>query len=134
MKSRIDLVKGWIRKGENDLRIAAHAIETMESPPTDTICFHAQQCAEKYLKAFLVQKGIDFPYTHYLEDLVSLCATEDKEFESLIPEVKLLTPYAVEIRYPGEFIEISVKDTEIAVKTAKKVKKFVLSKLPELPA
>ena len=45
-------VKAWFKKAENDLINAENTIK-MESPPTDTICFHAQQCAEKYLKGFL---------------------------------------------------------------------------------
>ncbi|MEW6203672.1 MAG: HEPN domain-containing protein [bacterium] len=132
MKNRTDLVKDWLKKAENDLKIALHALENMESPPTDAICFHAQQCAEKYLKAFLVHKEITFPYIHQLERLALLCATEDKGFESLTPDVKLLTPYAIETRYPDYFIEIPLEKAREAVKTAQKVKSFVLDRLPEV--
>jgi len=48
MKEKIDLVKLWIRKAENDLINAKHSINIKPKPPLDTICFHAQQCAEKY--------------------------------------------------------------------------------------
>jgi len=58
MKKRIDLVKLWIRKAENDLVAAEHLLTVRPHTPYDTICFHAQQCAEKYLKAFLVFHGI----------------------------------------------------------------------------
>jgi len=50
MKKRIDLVKLWIRKAENDLVAAEHLLTVRPHTPYDTICFHAQQCAEKYLK------------------------------------------------------------------------------------
>jgi len=48
-----ETVRKWILKAENDLKIARDEIQTKE-PATDAICFHAQQCVEKYLKAFLV--------------------------------------------------------------------------------
>jgi HEPN domain-containing protein len=49
---KLVLVKAWFKKAENDLINAEHTM-TMAEPPTDTVCFHAQQCAEKYLKGFL---------------------------------------------------------------------------------
>ncbi|MEW5947583.1 MAG: HEPN domain-containing protein [bacterium] len=134
MKDKNDLVKAWLRKAENDLRTAIHALETMESPPTDTICFHAQQCAEKYLKAFLIFHEVDFPYTHKLEALILLCAKKDDDFADLEPEVERLTPFAAEFRYPGDTDEVSVEYAAEAIKTARKVKNFVLSKLSRLPA
>ena len=57
MKKRIDWADLWIRKAENDLITASACLNIKPRPPIDTICFHAQQCAEKYLKAFLHVKG-----------------------------------------------------------------------------
>ena len=48
---KLVLVKAWFKKAENDLVNAEHTM-TMTEPPTDTVCLHAQQCAEKYLKGF----------------------------------------------------------------------------------
>ena len=45
----------------------------MEKPPCDTVCFHAEQCAEKYLKGFLTYHQLEFPKTHSIETLVGLC-------------------------------------------------------------
>jgi HEPN domain-containing protein len=59
MKKKIELVKMWMRKADNDLKTAKDELNT-EEPATDTICFHAQQCAEKYLKAFLIYHEIEF--------------------------------------------------------------------------
>jgi len=42
MKEKIDLVKLWTRKAENDLINAKHSINIKPKPPLDTICFHAQ--------------------------------------------------------------------------------------------
>jgi HEPN domain-containing protein len=54
------IAREWIIKAENDLKTASHTLKIGKGCPTDTVCFHAQQCVEKYLKAFLVCKGIDF--------------------------------------------------------------------------
>ena len=65
----------------------------------DTACFHAQQAAEKYLKAFLCFNGIDFPKTHDIEELLGLCATRDKRFSDLVEETVFLTDFAVELTH-----------------------------------
>jgi len=54
-------VRQWIEKAEHDLRNAEHTMTLKEDCPFDTVCFHAQQCAEKYLKGFLVFQSSDFP-------------------------------------------------------------------------
>jgi HEPN domain-containing protein len=66
MKRKFDLVKLWIKKAENDLITAEHSLDIKPDPPTDTICFHAQQCIEKCLKAYLVEQEIEFEKTHAL--------------------------------------------------------------------
>ncbi len=42
----VAVVRDWIRKAENDLVNAAHTLKLGASGPTDTVCFHAQQCVE----------------------------------------------------------------------------------------
>ena len=51
-----DDFRAWIKKAESDLKTAEHTLTLKENCPFDTVCFHAQQCAEKYLKALLVYK------------------------------------------------------------------------------
>ena len=68
----IKVVREWIEKAENDLKNAAYTLKMGEDCPTDTTCFHAQQCVEKYLKAFLTLKRIDFPKTHDVGELLVL--------------------------------------------------------------
>ena len=57
-EKKIDLVKLWIRKAENDLVAAEHLLTVRPHTPYDTICFHAQQCAEKYLRLSLSSTGL----------------------------------------------------------------------------
>lgn len=130
MKEKIDLVKFWIKKAENDLITAENLFKTLAEPPLDIICFHAQQCAEKYVKAFLTHHEIEFEKTHNLGDLILLAAQIDKGFRKISEMGEKLTPYAVEIRYPGILDEeITIDKTKEAIELCKKIKKFVLSKL-----
>ena len=69
--NKIDFIKEWIKKAENDLKNAEYVLN-MDDPPTDTVCFHSQQCAEKYLKSFLEYYNTDFGRTHNLRFLIEL--------------------------------------------------------------
>ena len=53
MKDKISLIKLWVKKAESDFITAYNSLKIKPHPPLDTVCFHAQQCAEKYLKASL---------------------------------------------------------------------------------
>lgn len=130
MKSdKLNAVNAWLKKAENDLRTAEYVM-TMDDPPYDTVCFHAQQCAEKYIKGFLTFYEIDFPKTHSIEDLVLLCKDIAPFLESEIGDVEVLSIYAVETRYPSEiYYEIPVEKANEAIEFAKKVKSVVLKYL-----
>lgn len=89
----------WIRRAENDLRNAEHTLTLVHDCPFDTVCFHAQQCAEKYLKALLLARGVRFPRTHDLLELRSLLPTTDQAaFAEL--GLKALNPYISEGQVP----------------------------------
>ena len=72
MSAPLEIVSQWVEKAEHDLRNAEHTLTLQEDCPFDTVCYHAQQCAEKYLKAFLISKSQDFPRTHDLRLLLQL--------------------------------------------------------------
>ena len=125
-------VKKWIMKADNDLKIAKDELK-MDEPVTDMVCFHAQQCIEKCLKAFLIFNGREIPKTHDIAHLIILCAELDPEFENLNRvEVVALTDYAVEVRYPEDFYFPDIEETKEAVNIAEEVKSFVLKKLKGL--
>jgi HEPN domain-containing protein len=125
-----DLVGKWIKKAENDLLTAEREL-SFEDPVTQTICFHCQQAAEKYLKAFLVHHQIYFPKTHRILELLELCATVDSSFPDELQDADNLTDYAVEIRYPDVWLEPKVEDAKKALETAGKVREFVLERLKD---
>ncbi|MDR3020003.1 MAG: HEPN domain-containing protein [Treponema sp.] len=95
----------------------------------EIICFHCQQAAEKYLKAFLCYKGIIPPKIHILETLCALCSEYDSSFNDIAKDCAYLSPFAVRARYPLE-IEITNSNTVKALETAKKIMGF--SPLAEL--
>lgn len=87
-------------KAENDLKTAVQTIKLGDESPSDTICFHAQQCVEKYVKALLVLLQIDFPKTHDLEELIGLLP-ERKRPSLTQDEQSELTEYATGARLSG---------------------------------
>jgi HEPN domain-containing protein len=86
--------------GPEFLRMAiADAEAAMASSVAYSICFHAQQAAEKFLKAFLAEKGQEVPRTHNILDLIDRCAAIEPAFNELRPLADDLSLFGVEIRY-----------------------------------
>ena len=126
MKELRDAVAGWLRKAYSDL-LALDA--SAEVGALDAACFHAQQSAEKHLKAYLVYADIEFPFTHNLTRLAEICAGQDESFRELIAVAEPLTPFAVEARYDSDFWP-SEEDTAQARTSALKVRQFIFDRLP----
>ena len=116
-------------KAENDLKAASHILKLGEECPTDTVCFHAQQCVEKYLKAFLVLEGTDFPKTHDIEVLRALLPKRVQPKLADEEQAKL-TEYAMVARYPG-WGPIPLAEARQAVVTARRVRKEMRALLPK---
>ena len=116
--------RAWIKKAESDLKTAEHILTLKESCPFDTVCFHAQQCVEKYLKALLVSRSLDFPKTHDLRLLMQRIPAEIN-LKLRIEEVVSLNRYTIEARYPGDWEPFNRKEAEKAVAIARKVRKAV---------
>ena len=85
-------------------------------------CFHAQQCAEKYLKALLIAKKQPFPKTHDLRLLSNLCTQAGIWVEPDRDQLDLLSLYAVRARYPGD--APTVDDAREALKITQAVRRF----------
>ena len=123
------LAKQWMQKAENDLKTAEHTLTLGKDCPTDTVCFHAQQCTEKYLKALLVYRKIDFPKTHSISELMALLPVETRP-ELRPVEQERLTDYATATRYPGIDEPISLNEAENATGTARSVRAFIKKLIP----
>jgi HEPN domain-containing protein len=124
----IEKVRQWLAHADEDLRAARYALSMPETPPCRVIAFHAQQCAEKYLKAYLVFHAVDFPYTHSLRRLLDLCAPAAGWSEQL-RDAEQLSPYAITARYPGEDLVVTEVEARRAVEVAERVRQVVRSAL-----
>ena len=122
------VVERWLIKAEHDLRSARNDLNDVP-PLTDTACFHAQQCVEKALKAYLAFKDEHIEKTHLLYILLNRCAKIDKEFLKFADIAESLSKYAVTTRYPDDWRDIPVEEAEAAVKSASEVLSFVRSKI-----
>lgn len=118
------VTREWIDKAEGDYRTAEREI-LAEPPNYDASAFHAQQCAEKYLKARMMEAGIAFPKTHDLTSLLKLVPPSDPEWEALRPKLDALTSLGIEVRYPG--VSADAEDAQEALETARIVRGIVRS-------
>jgi len=126
----ITVVREWVSKAENDLKIAVYALEMDDECPTDTVCFHAQQVVEKYLKALLVFNGTPFPKTHDIEGIMGLLPPNCRP-ELADKDQDRLTEYAAVTRYPGDYEPITLDEAKKAVRIARRVRTQIRKLLPK---
>lgn len=107
----------WVKKAEEDYK-AASVLLPAETPYV--ICFHAQQCIEKYLKAFLIMCGETSPQTHNLIRLNSIASEYDHSLDDIYDSLEELNPYSVPIRYPG--IIVTEEDAKTAILTMNNIR------------
>lgn len=92
----------WIAKAEGDYATARREVRARKNPNYDAVCFHAQQCVEKYLKALLQEQNTSFGRTHNLIVLLDLVLKKYPQLELIRSELEFLSVFAVLVRYPGE--------------------------------
>jgi HEPN domain-containing protein/predicted nucleotidyltransferase len=125
----IRVIREWLRKADNDLTNAAHTLTLGKECPTDTVCFHAQQCVEMHLKALLVFRGTAFAKTHDIHELRALLPPKlrpklDRKVQDR------LTEYAAVLRYPESAPDVPLSEARQAVAIARRVRKEVRRHLP----
>ena len=98
----LDIVQNWLQRAKSDLQLGKAALHTKDVLPEDA-SFHAQQCAEKALKALLLSLEISFPKTHAIEVLLDLLKEEGYKIPNNVDEAFELSQYAVQTRYPGDW-------------------------------
>jgi HEPN domain-containing protein len=123
-----ELVRQWLAKAEEDFAVAEHLLYS-GTEFWGSIGFHAQQAVEKFIKAFLVHKQIEFRKTHDLEELLGLVAGVDEPLAAAMDMASDLNPYGVQVRYPGDFGIITKDDAEQALQAASVVREAILKAL-----
>ena len=124
-KEIIKKVKEWLSLADEDLVTSEFILTSSKKPSYRIIAFHAQQCAEKCLKAFLVFNMIDFPYTHNIEKLLILCKSQNPQMVDEIKSAAILTDYSITTRYPGLETSITGDEAKDAVRLASKVRDVI---------
>ena len=120
---KLTLVKEWLRLAKDDLEVA-RTLSNLYPLKIEIICYHCQQSAEKALKGYLVEKDINPPKSHDLEELVKQCLKYHSGFENLMEECLTLTDYGVSVRYPAE-LGITESDMTEAIQFAEAIMLFV---------
>ena len=124
-----EFVHQWLGKADSDLKAARHLLDG-EAELSFGAAFHAQQAVEKFLKAVLVWHQVEFPKTHDIGRLVDLVEKADAALAGLIQDASALTPYGVDIRYPGDQPEPTVEQATKAVTVAERAGETILRHLP----
>jgi len=116
----------WVEKAEGDWKVARRETQATD-PVSNVVCFLAEQCAEKYLKAFLEEHTIVFQKTHDLVVLINLSRGMLSELDTLRQELAHLSTFGIAARYPGA--QADRQAAENAMQTAEKVRTVVRIKL-----
>ncbi|MBC7400057.1 MAG: HEPN domain-containing protein [Mucilaginibacter sp.] len=119
-------VEAWVAKAEHDL-ISAQRLLEIEPMILDNACFHCQQAVEKYLKAYLIYKGLDVERTHDIIFLLSQCANFDPAFATIEP--LNINAYAVRGRYPDTNLMPEKEEAESYYQLAQQIKLLVTEKI-----
>ncbi|HEC45076.1 MAG TPA: HEPN domain-containing protein [Bacteroides sp.] len=126
-QEKFEYIKNWLYRAREDLAVLKDLQNSNPTGFTSSICFHAQQSVEKYLKAFLAYHDFDFPRTHDVDYLLIECQKIDDE--SLNIDLKSLTEFGVSIRYPDDFYvptpEESSEYVEIAITISEIIEKLI---------
>lgn len=99
------LVKQWLAKADVDYRTAESLLRDPQ-PIRESVAFHCQQASEKWLKALLVSRQVEFPKTHSIGRLLDLLAGIEPQLAAALEDTDVLTLFGVELRYPGDFPEM----------------------------
>ncbi len=108
----------WLNRARSNL---LQAQIDQEGVYLEDLCFHAQQAAEKAIKALLIRRRVEFPYVHDLATLLTLLERADVEVPAEVREAETLTPFAVFARYPGFDSPVSHEEYRHALAIAESV-------------
>lgn len=131
MSGESEISRQWIAKAKNDLLNADNNLKA-ELIPYDTVCFHCQQAAEKFLKAYLIANDQSYPISHDLILILEEILLINPKAEILRDDLALLMPYAVEIRYPDDWFMPTEEDAKEARVAVSRVMLWVQNEIPTI--
>jgi len=122
-----EYLKNWLFRANEDIFVIENLFKSDPELYASTICLHAQQAVEKFLKAFLVYHNVDFPRTHDVDYLLLECQKINREDFDL--DLGNLGDLGVSLRYPDDFYVPDKEETILYLDIAFKVKKLIDSKI-----
>ncbi len=120
----LDKANEWLKRAKSNM---ARAKAGRVSPDIlyEDLCYDAQQAVEKAFKSICIINEIVFPKTHDIAYLIELLEKGGVEVPENLQNAKILTGYAVETRYPGDYEPVDEEDLRKAIGIAKEVLKWV---------
>lgn len=118
----------WLVYAQSDLALARTG--RVADVLLETLCFHAQQAAEKALKGILVANGVAVPRTHALETLITLLPANAMS-NNLALRAASLSVYAVNYRYPQDDLPVDEEEYKSAVEAAADVLEWARQLVPQ---
>jgi HEPN domain-containing protein len=122
MNGPVDHARGLLKKAGNDLIAAEATVATGQA--LDMVCFHAQQAAEKCIKALLALRDVEYPWRHDLAELLALAQPHWPELATMEEPVVALAPFAVAVRYE-DAIDPTMAEARSALAAARRLHAFV---------
>jgi HEPN domain-containing protein len=123
-----EIVKEWLEKAEQDFEFACSCIE--DTDYFAQICFHFQQAAEKYLKAFIIARKLQFRPVHNLIELLEICKQAETDIEKLRQACQFLNPFYIDTRYPVHWPSQYDKNTaDKAKQMTEKIRNWVINSI-----
>lgn len=129
LPEQLEAVGQWLRKAHHDL-LSAEILSSAIHSLNDTAIFHAQQAAEKSLKALLTWHNIHFRKVHDLREIGGRLIKVDPTLKDILRQAEKLTPFAIAFRYPGED-DPSDQEIKESIVLARKVYEAVLQRIPK---
>lgn len=114
------ITREWVSKAEADYNVVLLLLKSRQSFRVDPICFHSQQCVEKYLKGRLAEEQTYFPKTHDLLELLDLLKLIEPLWIGMSSRLSVLSKHAINPRYPG--MNPTLMEMREAVATCRKMR------------
>ena len=126
-------VLSWIEYAKNDIEVAIREMEYPRNPrhrPYEIILHHCHQCAEKMLKAYILNLGVTIAPIHVLNKLRRTCSAYDSSFNGkrIIDHCVYLDTFW-NIKYPDFTVTVDASHAARGINSAKRIYGFVSGKL-----
>jgi len=119
----------WLKRARSSLELAKASDNELVF--YEDLCFQAQQAVEKGIKGLLIYYGVEPEKTHNLSVLL-LALEKHTKINDEIKEILKLQSYAVQTRYPGEYIQVEREEYDKSIAIAEKCLKWVERKIESL--